>query len=269
MELEGSVALITGGASGLGEASARELLKKGVHLLIFDMNEDRCKEVCEEFKSLHPNCKVVYHIGDVTKEEDVNAAFDKVKDIGPLRIVVNCAGIGFAQRTISSKGKPMDLGIFKRLVDINLTGTFNMCRLGASHMVKNSPPSGPDGARGVIINTASVAAFDGQIGQVAYSATKGAVVGMTLPMARDLGPAGIRVMTIAPGIYNTPLVAMMPENVRNGLAADVVGPRRLGNPPEFGKLVVHIAENDYLNGETIRLDGAIRMPPKSEPRSKL
>eukprot|EP00012_Vannella_robusta_P009140 CAMPEP_0206207606 /NCGR_PEP_ID=MMETSP0166-20121206/15694_1 /ASSEMBLY_ACC=CAM_ASM_000260 /TAXON_ID=95228 /ORGANISM="Vannella robusta, Strain DIVA3 518/3/11/1/6" /LENGTH=267 /DNA_ID=CAMNT_0053628405 /DNA_START=933 /DNA_END=1733 /DNA_ORIENTATION=- len=265
MEVEGSVALITGGASGLGESTARALIAKGINLLIFDMNEDRCKDVCKELLSLHPSRKVVYHIGDVTNEDDVNAAFEKIAAIGALRVVVNCAGIGFAARTVSSKGVPMDLGIFKRLVDINLTGSFNVCRLGASHMVKHTPPSGPDNARGVIINTASVAAFDGQIGQVAYSATKGGIAGMTLPMARDLGPAGIRVLTIAPGIYNTPLVAMMPEDVRNGLAADVVGPRRLGNPPEFGQLVVHMVENPYLNGETIRLDGAIRMPPKSSP----
>merc|ERR1712137_271307 len=240
MEVKGAVAFVTGGASGLGESACRELLKRGVNLVIFDMNEDRCKDICAEFASLHPDCKIVYHIGDVTNEDDVNAAFEKISAIGELRIV------------------------------LNLTGTFNVSRLGASHMIKNTKPSGPDNARGVIINTASVAAFDGQIGQVAYSATKGGVVGMTLPMARDLGPAGIRVLTIAPGIYNTPLVAMMPEDVRNGLAADVVGPPRLGNPPEFGQLVAHMVENAYLNGETIRLDGAIRMPPKSSPvKSKL
>ena len=169
MEVKGAVAFVTGGASGLGESACRELLKRGVNLVIFDMNEDRCKDICAEFASLHPDCKIVYHIGDVTNEDDVNAAFEKISAIGELRIVLNCAGIGFASRTCSSKGVPMDLGIFKRLVDINLTGTFNVSRLGASHMIKNTKPSGPDNARGVIINTASVAAFDGQIGQGGFT----------------------------------------------------------------------------------------------------
>ena len=165
MEVTGAVAFVTGGASGLGEATSRALLAKGMNLLIFDMNDDRCKEICAELSALHPTCKVDYHIGDVTKEEDVNGAFEKVAPLGELRVVVNCAGIGYAARTCSSRGDPMDLMIFKRLVDINLTGSFNVCRLGASHMIKNTKPSGPDGARGILINTASVAAFDGQIGQ--------------------------------------------------------------------------------------------------------
>jgi NAD(P)-dependent dehydrogenase (short-subunit alcohol dehydrogenase family) len=254
MKINGSVALVTGGASGLGEATVRQLVSRGGQVVIVDLNADRGKRLASELGQA-----ATFAQADVSKAEEVQAAVEQAKSMGMLRAAINCAGIGMATRTIDKDGAPHDLGVFQKIISVNLVGTFNVLRLAASAMSKNVPD---DGERGVVINTASVAAFDGQIGQVAYSASKGGIVGMTLPAARDLAKAQIRVVTIAPGTFDTPLLGMLPAEIRAALAAAVPHPSRLGRPEEFGALACHIVENSYLNGEVIRLDGAIRMAPR-------
>ena len=255
MEISNKVALITGGASGLGLSTAKTLVESGANVMLLDLNEDNAKAAVEGLGD-----KSSYVIANVTEEESVqNAINETIKKFGGINIVVNCAGIGSASKTVGRDGAhPLDY--FKTVVDINLNGTFNVLRLAAVEMGNNEPSS--DGECGVIINTASVAAYDGQIGQAAYSASKGGVVGMTLPIARDLARMGIRINTIAPGIFDTPLMAMAPDTVRNPLIEMTQFPKRLGVPNEYAALTKHIIENAFLNGETIRLDGAIRMQPK-------
>jgi NAD(P)-dependent dehydrogenase (short-subunit alcohol dehydrogenase family) len=252
MKLAGSVVLVTGAASGLGAATVRRLVAGGAKAVLVDRDEARGTAVAEELGA-------VFAKADVTDPDQVQAALDAAGKLGPLRVAVSCAGVGWAARTLDKTGKPHDLDLFKTVVGVNLVGTFNVLRLAAAAMAKTEPE---DGERGVIVNTASVAAFDGQIGQIAYAASKAGVVGMTLPAARDLAPAGIRVCTIAPGIFDTPMLGALPEDKRAALSADVVFPKRLGNPAEYGAMVAAIVENGYLNAETIRLDGALRMPPK-------
>ena len=255
MEISNKVALITGGASGLGLATAETLLDAGAKIMLLDLNEDNAKSAVEKLGS-----NASYVIANVTDESSVQSAVDKTLEVfGGLHVVVNCAGIGSASKTVGKNGAhPLDY--FKTVVDINLNGTFNVLRLAAVAMADNEPNE--DGECGVIINTASVAAFDGQIGQAAYSASKGGVVGMTLPIARDLARMGIRINTIAPGIFDTPLMGMAPDAVRNPLIEMTQFPKRLGIPSEYAALAKHMVENPFLNGETIRLDGAIRMQPK-------
>jgi NAD(P)-dependent dehydrogenase (short-subunit alcohol dehydrogenase family) len=253
MEFNGASAVVTGGASGLGAATARALAARGVQVTVFDRNEEGAKEVASAISANAIG-------GDVTNPEDCQRAVDQAANSGTLRIAVNCAGTGWVGRVINRDGSPHDLGAFEFIQRLNVIGTFNVMTKAASAIAQTA--EGEDGERGVIVNTASVAAFDGQIGQLAYSASKGAVVGMTLPAARDLSVVGIRVLAIAPGLFNTPLLAMLPEEQRNALGQSVLFPKRLGEPEQFGELVVHIAQNSYLNGEVIRLDGGIRMPPK-------
>jgi NAD(P)-dependent dehydrogenase (short-subunit alcohol dehydrogenase family) len=255
MEINGSSAIVTGGASGLGEATARKLAAEGVRVTIFDRNEDRAKEVAGEIGGT-----ANYVGGDVTLPDDAQRAVDQAAEGGNLRIAVNCAGTGWVGRVINRDGSPHDLQPFEFIQTLNVIGTFNVMTKAASAIAKVEPQE--NGERGVVVNTASVAAFDGQIGQLAYSASKGAIVGMTLPAARDLAVVGIRVLAIAPGLFDTPLLAMLPEEARTALAQSVNFPKRLGNPAEFGELVSAIARNSYLNAEVIRLDGGIRMPPK-------
>ncbi|MGD0083834.1 MAG: SDR family NAD(P)-dependent oxidoreductase [Acidimicrobiales bacterium] len=255
MRINNTSALVTGGASGLGAATAQALRAAGATVTIFDRDEARAKAFAEELGGA-----TSYVAGDVGDPEAVNQAVELAATAGEFRITVNCAGIGWAQRTIGRTGEPHDFDAFKTVVNVNLIGTFNVMRLAASAMSRTEPLA--DGERGVIVNTASVAAFEGQIGQISYSASKGGVVGMTVPAARDLAPAGIRVNTIAPGLMDTPLLGLLPEEQRQALGSGVLFPKRLGTPDEFGQLVVAIAENGYLNGETIRLDGGLRMPPK-------
>jgi NAD(P)-dependent dehydrogenase (short-subunit alcohol dehydrogenase family) len=254
MKIAGSVALVTGGASGLGEATVRQLASQGAQVVIVDLNEDRGQALAAELGDV-----ATFVRADVSNAEEVQAAVARATSMGTLRAAINCAGIGIAKRTIGKDGTPHDLGAFQKVISVNLFGTFNLLRLAASAMVENEPE---DGERGVIINTASVAAFDGQIGQVAYSASKGGIVGLTLPAARDLAKAQIRVVTIAPGTFDTPLLASLGEEIRAALAATIPHPSRLGRPTEFGALACHIVENSYINGEVIRLDGAIRMAPR-------
>lgn len=253
MELNGTSAIVTGGASGLGAATARALSAEGVRVTVFDRNEEGAKAVAAEVGG-------DYVAGDVTVPDDCQKAVDQAAAGGNLRVTVNCAGTGWVGRVINRDGTPHDLGAFQSIQQLNVIGTFNVMTRAASAMAQTEP--GPDGERGVIVNTASVAAFDGQIGQLAYSASKGAVVGMTLPAARDLSVVGIRVLAIAPGLFDTPLLALLPEEQRQALGQSVLFPKRLGDPAEYGRLVVAIARNGYLNGEVIRLDGGIRMPPK-------
>ncbi|MGO9028764.1 MAG: SDR family NAD(P)-dependent oxidoreductase [Acidimicrobiales bacterium] len=255
MDINGSSAIITGGASGLGEATARRLAADGVRVTIFDRNEERAKEVAGEI-----GANADYVVGDVTVPEDCQAAVDQAAEGGNLRIAVNCAGTGWVGRVINRDGSPHDLAPFQFIQNLNVIGTFNVMTKAASAIAEVEPRA--DGERGVIVNTASVAAFDGQIGQLAYSASKGAIVGMTLPAARDLAVVGIRVLAIAPGLFDTPLLALLPDEARHALGQSVNFPKRLGNPAEFGNLVSQIAQNSYLNAEVIRLDGGIRMPPK-------
>ena len=255
MKVEGSVALVTGGASGLGAATVREILAHGGKAMILDRPQSEGAAVAKEL-----GANAAFVGADVTSESDVAAAVAQtVERFGTIHINVNCAGTGAAMKT-TSKGGPMPLEIFAKVIEINLIGTFNVLRLAATQLAKNTPNA--DGERGVIVNTASVAAFDGQIGQAAYSASKGGVVGMTLPIARDLASIGVRICTIAPGTFDTPMLAMMPDHMRQALAAQIPFPSRLGRPSEFAALARHIVENSVLNGETIRLDGALRMPPK-------
>ncbi len=253
MKLSGSVALVTGGASGLGAATVRKLVEGGARAVIVERDETRGQQLASELGQ-------TFAKADVTDAAQIEAAIAQATSLGPLRVVVSCAGVGWAARTLDKTGKPHDLELFKTVIGVNLVGTFNVLRLGASAIAKTEPLA--HGERGVIVNTASVAAFDGQIGQIAYAASKAGVAGMTLPAARDLAPAGIRVITIAPGIFDTPMLGALPEDKRAALAADVVFPKRLGSPDEYGALVAAIVENGYLNGETIRLDGSLRMPPK-------
>lgn len=255
MEINGKVALVTGGASGLGAATVRALVARGARAVIVDLNAAAGQALAAELGSA-----TTFHAGDVASPADMEAAVQlAVSKFGGLQIVANCAGVGPSARTVGKEG-PHSLEQFEKVVRINLIGSFNVTRLAAAAMAKGTPDAG--GERGVIVNTASVAAFDGQIGQAAYAASKAGIVGMTLPIARDLSRDGIRVMTIAPGIFDTPLLASLPEAVRQSLGQQVPFPSRLGKPEEFANLVVTIAENPMLNGETIRLDGAIRMGPK-------
>ena len=254
MRVEGLVALVTGGASGLGRACVEILLEGGAKAVICDLPKSPGEAVGAELGQ-----SVAFAPTDVTNADQVQAAVDlAVERFGGLHIAVNCAGIGWAQRTVSRSG-PHDLKVFELVIRVNLIGTFNVTRL-AAHQMSSQEPIGEE--RGVIVNTASVAAFDGQIGQAAYASSKGGVVSMTLPVARDLAPRLIRVMTIAPGTFDTPMLAGLPEEARQKLVEEIPHPHRLGKPAEFAALVRHIVENPMLNGETIRLDGAIRMPPR-------
>jgi NAD(P)-dependent dehydrogenase (short-subunit alcohol dehydrogenase family) len=250
VEIKDAVAVVTGGASGLGLATTKRLLDAGAQVVVLDI---RGKEAIAELGD-----RAVFADTDVTAEAAVTAALDIAESLGPVRIVINCAGTGNAIKTLSKDG-PFPLDLFKKVVEINLIGTFNVIRLGAERIAKTEPINGE---RGVIVNTASIAAFDGQIGQAAYSASKGGVVGMTLPIARDLSRELIRVVTIAPGLFDTPLLAGLPEPAKESLGKQVPHPSRLGKPDEYGALAVHIVENPMLNGEVIRLDGAIRMAPR-------
>ena len=249
-------AVVTGGASGLGEATTRALAAEGAAVTILDLQEDRGRALAAELGG-----HTTFVPTDVTDEASVRAAIAEAtgKD-RPLRIAINCAGIGWAQRTVGRGGEPHDLGAFVKTVQVNLIGTFNVLRLSAAAMSRGDPDA--EGERGVHINTASIAAYDGQIGQIAYAASKGGVVGMTLPAARDLAASRIRVCTIAPGLFDTPLLAGLPEEARDALGAQVPHPARLGAPAEYAELAAHIVANPMLNGEVIRLDGALRMPPR-------
>lgn len=256
MDINGKVAIVTGGASGLGEATVRRYLGLGARVAIFDMNEARGKALIEELGD-----NVIYQQVNVADEEQVAAALAATVDaFGAVHICNNFAGIGDAAKTVS-RGEPMALAKFQRVIDVNLIGTFNVLRLVAAQMGKQDPVT-EDGGRGVIINTASVAAFEGQVGQAAYSASKGGIVGMTLPIARDLASLGIRVNTIAPGLIHTPLFESLPKEAYDSLSAQPVFPKRLGKPDEIAQLSQYLVENDYTNGETIRMDGAIRMQPR-------
>ncbi len=253
MNIEGSVAFITGGASGLGLATAQRLLDAGASVALADLPSSDGAAVAAKLGD-----RAVFAPTDVTSERDVAAALDTAGRLGDVRIVVNCAGIGTPARVLGKDG-PLPLELFARVVQINLVGTFNVIRLAAERIAAREPV---DGDRGVIVNTASVAAYDGQIGQAAYAASKGGVVGLTLPVARDLAGRQIRVVTIAPGLFETPMLASLPEEARESLGSQVPHPSRLGRPEEYAALVQHIVENPMLNGEVIRLDGAIRMAPR-------
>jgi NAD(P)-dependent dehydrogenase (short-subunit alcohol dehydrogenase family) len=255
VDVSGAIALVTGGASGLGAATAARLAQAGAQVVVLDLPSSRGTE----FAASLPG-GASFAAADVTDAAAVSAAIDRAAGHGELRVLVNCAGIGLPAKVVDKDGRPMPLEHFTRIIDINLVGTFNAIRLAAAHMVGNTPND--DGERGVIVNTASIAAFDGQIGQAAYSASKGGIVGMTLPLARDLARDGVRVNTIAPGTFDTPLLARAPQHVRDALGAAVPFPSRLGRPDEYAALVMHIVANAMLNGETIRLDGAMRMPPR-------
>lgn len=253
MNPNGQIAVVTGAGSGLGEATARALAAKGAKVAIFDLSLERAEKVAADIGGIAVHC-------DVSNEQSAVAAFAEVASrLGTPRILVNCAGIAVGVKTVGKDG-PHPLSVFRQVIEVNLIGSFNMIRLFADAAAKLDPLAG--GERGVIVNTASVAAYDGQIGQAAYSASKGGVVGMTLPIARDLARSGIRVATIAPGIFKTPMMAAMPQEVQDSLGAAVPFPPRLGEPSEYAALATHIVENQMLNGETIRLDGAIRMAPK-------
>ena len=252
MQIQDRVFIVTGGASGLGEGTARMLAANGGKVVIADMNADKGEAVAREIGGVYMRC-------DVSNEADGQAVIEKAVSLGKLAGLVNCAGIAPAEKTVGKNG-PHSLGVYTKTIMVNLVGSFNMIRLAADAMCKNEPES--TGERGVLISTASVAAYDGQIGQAAYSASKGGVVGMTLPIARDLARSGIRNMTIAPGIFGTPMLFGMPQEVQDALAASVPFPSRLGTPEDYAKLARHIIENDMLNGEVIRLDGAIRLAPR-------
>lgn len=256
MIIDGGVFLVTGAGSGLGECVARDLIERGAQVAAADINAEAGEAVAQ-----HLGARAKFVRADVTKAEDAaNAVAQTLAQFGRLDGLVNCAGVAPGERILSKNG-PHRLESFARVVEINLVGTFNMLRLAADAIAKNEP-IGPDGERGVIVNTASIAAFDGQIGQAAYAASKGAVAALTLPAARELAQFGIRVVTIAPGIFETPMMAAMPETVQAALGANVPFPKRLGRPGEYAALVVHICENSMLNGEVIRLDGALRMAPR-------
>jgi NAD(P)-dependent dehydrogenase (short-subunit alcohol dehydrogenase family) len=253
VQIEGSSAIVVGGASGLGEATARRLHEQGALVTVADVNAEKGATLASELGVEFVTC-------DVRDETQVLAAVERAAELGDgLRIAVCCAGTGWAQKLAGSKG-PHPLMPFETIIQINLIGTFNVLRFAASAMIATEPLI--DGERGVCVNTASIAAFDGQVGQIAYAASKGGVVGMTLPAARDLAQQGIRVNTIAPGLFDTPLLAALPEQARQKLGAGVPFPQRLGTPPEYAQLACQIVENRMLNGEVIRLDGALRMPPR-------
>jgi 3-hydroxyacyl-CoA dehydrogenase / 3-hydroxy-2-methylbutyryl-CoA dehydrogenase len=255
MQIEGKSALVVGGASGLGAATALRLHAEGASVVIADLNAEKGEALAGELGE-----RASFVEANVTDAQQLQTAIDAAaRAEGGLRISVCCAGIGWAQRTVSKQG-PHDLEIFSNVVQVNLIGTFNALRLAATAMAGNEPDA--DGERGVCVNTASIAAFDGQIGQVAYSASKGGIVGLTLPAARDLAGRGVRVTTIAPGLFDTPLLAALPAEQREALGAGIPFPSRLGRPEEYASLVAEIVANPMLNGETIRLDGALRMPPK-------
>lgn len=251
MKIEGLSALVTGGSSGLGAATARELARQGAKVAVLDMNAQGARQVAEDIGGLACPC-------DITNPDSVQIAIAMAaQHHGPARVLMNVAGIGGAKRIIGKDGSPMPLEDFKRVIDVNLVGTFNVLRLFAAEVAKLDPLQ--DGERGVIVNTASVAAYDGQVGQEAYAASKGGLVSLTLPLARDLAQWGVRVVTIAPGLFLTPLLHQLPEEVQQSLAASIPFPKRLGQPEEFAALAAHIVANGHLNGEVIRLDGALRM----------
>ena len=252
MDIQGKVFIVTGAASGLGEGTARALAAKGGKVVVADMQADKGQAVAQEIGGAFVRC-------DVSSEADAQAAVAQALSMGKLMGLVNCAGIAPAEKTVGKNGAH-SLSVYSKVIQVNLIGTFNMIRLAAEAMCKNEPEA--TGERGVLISTASVAAYDGQIGQAAYSASKGGVVGMTLPIARDLARNGIRNMTIAPGIFGTPMLFGMPQEVQDALAATVPFPSRLGRPEDYARLAIHIFENDMLNGEVIRLDCAIRLAPK-------
>jgi len=257
MDLNGAAAIISGGASGLGEATARDLAAQGALVVIADLNEERGRSLADELGG-------VFVKTDVSDENQVQAAVDAAVATGrPLRVVVNSAGIGWATRTVGRDGSPHDLASYRKVIEVNLIGTFNLMRIGAAAIAKTEPVDA-DGQRGVVINTASVAALEGQVGQVAYSASKGGIVGMTVPAARDLAAIGVRVNTICPGIIDTPIYGFSPnaEEFKTKLVAPVVFPKRMGLASEFAHLVRSLIENDYMNAETIRFDGGIRFQPK-------
>lgn len=254
MNLQGQAALVTGGGSGLGAETARELARQGARVAVLDINAQAAHSVAAEIGGLALAC-------DITDSASVQRAIDAAREAhGPARVLMNVAGIGGARRVVGKDGQPMPLEDFKRIVDVNLVGTFNVIRLVAAEMVKQPPLE--DGERGVIVCTASVAAYDGQVGQEAYAASKGGLVSLTLPLARDLAQHGVRVCTIAPGLFLTPLLHQLPEEVQQSLAASIPFPRRLGKPLEFAQLAAHVVTNASLNGEVIRLDGALRLPPR-------
>jgi NAD(P)-dependent dehydrogenase (short-subunit alcohol dehydrogenase family) len=258
MDINGASAIVTGGASGLGAATSRLLAERGAKVVVVDMNDDQGSSLAKELGG-------AFCHADVASTDEVIAAVETAKELGPLRVLVNCAGIGWATRTIGKDGEyssAFDLTVFQKVLEVNLVGTFNCIRLAATAMSTTEPLA--DGERGAIVNTASVAAFDGQIGQAAYSASKGGVVGMTLPIARDLSAVGIRVNTIAPGLIDTPIYGQgeASEQFKDKLKAGVLFPHRLGTPEEFATLAVELVTNSYMNAETIRVDGGIRMQPK-------
>jgi len=253
MDVAGSSAMVTGGASGLGAATARRLADAGAHVVIVDLQAEAGEALANELAG-------AFVQADVTIEPEISVAIEAALEMGPLRTLVNCAGIGPPQRTINRDGTPHDLALFQKVVSVNLIGTFNCIRLAAVAMTRSEPLA--DGGRGAIVNTASVAAYDGQIGQAAYSASKGGIVGMTLPIARDLASAGIRVNTIAPGIMDTPMLAGLPDAARESLGAQVLNPKRLGTPEEYAAMAHFLITHDYMNGESVRMDGGIRMAPK-------
>jgi NAD(P)-dependent dehydrogenase (short-subunit alcohol dehydrogenase family) len=252
MDLTSASALVTGGASGLGAATSRRLARAGAHVVVLDLNEELGKEFAAEIGGTFAH-------GDVTDPAAVDAALDAAEEQGPLRALVHCAGKGGTVRLVNKDGSPGDLDLYRQLIDINLVGTFNVLRLAATRMARNEVV---DGERGVCVLTASVAAWEGQIGQIPYASAKAGVVGMTLVAARDLATKDIRVNTIAPGVFDTPILARFSQEIRDGLGAQVPNPARLGRPEEFAMLAQQVVENPYLNGETIRLDGAIRMSPR-------
>jgi NAD(P)-dependent dehydrogenase (short-subunit alcohol dehydrogenase family) len=261
MELNAVTAIVSGGASGLGEATARDLAAAGAHVVVADLNEDRGKAIADEIGGQFART-------DVSDEASVQAAVDAADASGhPLRVAVSCAGIGWAQRTVGRDGSPHDLGSYQKVIAVNLIGTFNLMRLAAAAMARTEPADA-DGQRGVIVNTSSVAGLEGQTGQIAYSASKGGIIGMTLPAARDLGVIGVRVNTICPGIIDTPIYGAISgdqaaaDAFKAKLAAPVVFPKRMGRPDEFGQLVRSLIENDYMNAEVVRFDGGIRFQPK-------
>ena len=254
MNLQGTAALVTGGASGLGAETARQLAKAGAKVAVLDVNIEAGEALAREIGGVAAFC-------DITSESSVVEALDKARQAhGPARILINCAGIGGAKRLVGKDGKAMPLEDFSRIVNVNLIGTFNALRLAAADMIALDPLE--DGERGVIVCTSSVAAYDGQIGQAGYAASKGGIVSLTLPLARDLAQFGVRVMTIAPGLFLTPLLYKLPEEVQQSLGASIPFPKRLGKASEFAELALHIVNNKSLNGEVIRLDGALRLPPR-------
>lgn len=255
MDINATSALITGGASGLGAATAESLGHAGAAVIIVDLNAEAGESLAA---AIGGGARFIR--ADVTNSDDIAAAVALAEETAPLRVAINCAGIGIGERTIDRTAAPADLGRFTTVLMVNLVGTYNVASQAAAAMAKTEPLE--DGERGVIVNTASVAAFDGQIGQTAYSASKGGVVGMTLPMARDLSSVGVRVMTIAPGVIDTPMLGAVNEEMRAALASSVPFPKRLGLPADYASLVLSIVEHSYLNGETIRMDGALRMAPR-------